>query len=172
MGLYMLHLLSDTKQDLGLYRDNMLGVTRLRGRSLEKMRQTIQRIFQEAGLKVIGTLGLEATDFLDIFLDLRAGTHRSFVKEGDRPTYVHSQSNHPPNMLNNKGWGLIRGYLCLTPMRTYSIRQSQSIKMHKTGASINILSCIPYNTLVPSSTLVYPIMSAIPNSTLVYPEIP
>ena len=95
VGLYLLHLLKDTKQDLGLYRDDMLGVTRLRGRSLEKMKQKIQSIFQEAGLKVIGTVGLEATDFLDIFLNLRTGTHRSFVKEGDRPTYVHSQSNHP-----------------------------------------------------------------------------
>ena len=70
MGLYLLHLLKDTKQDLGLYRDDMLGVTRLRGRSLEKMKQKIQSIFQEAGLKVIGTVGLEATDFLDIFLNL------------------------------------------------------------------------------------------------------
>ena len=70
VGLYLLHLLKDTKQDLGLYRDDMLGVTRLRGRSLEKMKQKIQSIFQEAGLKVIGTVGLEATDFLDIFLDL------------------------------------------------------------------------------------------------------
>ena len=42
VGLYLLHLLKDTKQDLGLYRDDMLGVTRLRGRSLEKMKQKIQ----------------------------------------------------------------------------------------------------------------------------------
>ena len=106
VGLYLLHLLKDTKQDLGLYRDDMLGVTRLRGRSLEKMKQKIQSIFQEAGLKVIGTVGLEATDFLDIFLNLRTGTHRSFVKEGDQPTYVHSQSNHPPLVLKNIGLGV------------------------------------------------------------------
>ena len=47
--LYLLHLLKDTKQDLGLYRDDMLGVTRLTERSLEKMKQKIQVIFQEAG---------------------------------------------------------------------------------------------------------------------------
>ena len=70
------------------------------------MKQKIQSIFQEAGLKVIGTVGLEATDFLDIFLNLRTGTHRSFVKEGDRPTYVHSQSNHPPLVLKNIGLGV------------------------------------------------------------------
>ena len=89
VGLYLLHLLQETGVDLGLYKDDLLGVTRLRGRSLEKMRQRITAIFQENGIKVIGTVGLEATDFLDIFLDLRAGTYRSFVKEGHLPIYVH-----------------------------------------------------------------------------------
>ena len=55
---------------------------------------------------MIGTVGLEATDFLDIFLNLRTGTHRSFVKEGDQPTYVHSQSNHSPLVLKNIGLGV------------------------------------------------------------------
>ena len=103
VGLYLLHLLQETGADLGLYRDDLLGATRLRGRPLEMLRQRIQAIFQENGLKVVGTVGLEATDFLDIFLDLRAGTYRSFVKEGDLPTYVHSQSNHPPSVLKNIG---------------------------------------------------------------------
>ena len=108
VGLYLLHLLKETGVDLGLYRDDLLGATRLTGRPLEKMRQKITTIFNENGLKVIGTVGLEATDFLDIFLDLRAGTYRSFVKDGDQPTYVHSQSNHPPTVLKNIGPGVNR----------------------------------------------------------------
>ena len=106
VGLYLLHLLQETGVDLGLYRDDLLGATRLKGRPLERMRQRISAIFEENGLKVIGTVGLEATDFLDIFLDLRAGTYRSFVKDGDLPTYVHSQSNHPPSVLKNIGPGV------------------------------------------------------------------
>ena len=106
VGLYLLHLLQETGVDLGLYRDDLLGVTKLKGRPLDRMRQRIQAIFEENGLKVIGTVGLEATDFLDIFLDLRAGTYRSFVKEGDLPIYVHSQSNHPPSVLKNIGPGV------------------------------------------------------------------
>ena len=106
VGLYLLHLLEETGVDLGLYRDDLLGATRLKGRPLERMRQKIQTIFQENGLKVIGTVGLEATDFLDIFFDLRAGTYRSFVKDGDLPTYVHGQSNHPPSVLKNIGLGV------------------------------------------------------------------
>ena len=68
------------------------------------MRQRITAIFQENGIKVIGTVGLEATDFLDIFLDLRAGTYRSFVKEGHLPIYVHIQSNHPPKSCKTSDW--------------------------------------------------------------------
>ena len=66
------------------------------------MRQRITAIFQENGIKVIGTVGLEATDFLDIFLDLRAGTYRSFVKEGHLPIYVHNQSNQNIGLGVNK----------------------------------------------------------------------
>ena len=58
VGLYLLHLLKVTGVDLGLYRDDMLGVTRTRGRSLEKMKQTIQSIFQAAGLKVIDSYSI------------------------------------------------------------------------------------------------------------------
>ena len=103
VGLYLLHQLQDTGVNLGLYRDDGLGVTKLKGRPLEKMRRKIQTIFKENGLKVVVTANLEATDFLDIFLDLRAESFRVFTKEGDIPTYVHSQSNHPPNVLKNIG---------------------------------------------------------------------
>ena len=103
IGLYLLHQLLDTGLDLGLYRDDGLGVTKLKGRPLEMMRKKISTIFRENGLKVVVTANLEATDFLDIFLDLRTETHRVFTKEGDIPNYVHSQSNHPPTVLKNIG---------------------------------------------------------------------
>ena len=103
VGLYMLDQLTKTNLDLGLYRDDGLGVTNLRGRALEAKRQQIQQIFRESGLRVTITSNLEATDFLDIFLNLRSETYRVFTKEGDVPSYVHSQSNHPPNVLKNIG---------------------------------------------------------------------
>ena len=106
VGLFILSLLQPTGVDLGLYRDDLLGVTSLKGRPLEMMKQKITSIFQEKGLKVVGTVNLRATDFLDIFLDLQSGTHRPFAKEGDRPSYVHCQSNHPPSVLMNIGLGI------------------------------------------------------------------
>ena len=56
---------------MGLYRDDGLGVTNLKGRPLEAKRQQIQQIFRQHDLRVTITANLEATDFLDIFLDLR-----------------------------------------------------------------------------------------------------
>ena len=103
VGLYMLDKLAKTDLDLGLYRDDGLGATNLKGRALEAKRQQIQQIFRECGLRVTITSNLKATDFLDIFLDLRSETHRVFTKEGDIPSYGHSRSNHPPNVLKNIG---------------------------------------------------------------------
>ena len=103
VGMFMLDQLKQTNLDLGLYRDDGLGVTNLKGRPLEAKRQQIQQIFREHDLRVTITSNLEATDFLDIFLDLRAETFRVFTKEGDIPTYVHCQSNHPPSVLKNIG---------------------------------------------------------------------
>ena len=100
VGLFMLDKLRETDLNLGLYR---LGVTNLKGRPLEAKRQQVQQIFRQHGLRVTITANLEATDFLDIFLDLRSEKHRVFTKEGDTPTYVHHQSNHPPSVLKNIG---------------------------------------------------------------------
>ena len=103
VGLFMLNQLQQTNLNLGLYRDDGLGVTNLKGRPLEAKRQEIQQIFRQHNLRVTITANLEATDFLDIFLDLRSEKYRVFTKEGDTPTYVHHQSNHPPNVLKNIG---------------------------------------------------------------------
>ena len=102
-GLFMLDQLKQTNLDLGLYRDDGLGVTNLHGRPLEAKRQQIQQIFRQHDLRVTISSNLEATDFLDVYLDLRSETYRVFTKEGDLPTYVHHQSNHPPNVLKNIG---------------------------------------------------------------------
>ena len=91
VGIYLLSLLEPTGVNLGLYRDDLLGATSLKGRPLEMMRQKITSIFQKNGLKVVGAVNMEATDFLDIFLDLRAETHRCFAKEGDMPVQPHAQ---------------------------------------------------------------------------------
>ena len=79
-GLFMLDQLKQTNLDLGLYRDDGLGVTNLQGRPLEAKRQQIQQIFRQHDLRVTIFSNLEATDFLDIFLDLRSESYRVFTK--------------------------------------------------------------------------------------------
>ena len=51
-GLFMLDQLKQTNLDLGLYRDDGLGVTNLQGRPLEAKRQQIQQIFRQHELRV------------------------------------------------------------------------------------------------------------------------
>ena len=53
IGLYLLSLLEPTGVDLGLYRDDLLGATNLKGRPLEMMRQRITSIFREKNLSKI-----------------------------------------------------------------------------------------------------------------------
>ena len=46
VGLFLLHKLEEVKEvSKGLYRDDMLGVTKLKGRAAEKLKQSISRVF-------------------------------------------------------------------------------------------------------------------------------
>jgi hypothetical protein len=49
---------------------------------------------------------LGRVDFLDISLDLEKAIFKPYRKPGDRPRYVHSQSNHPPQVIKNIPAGL------------------------------------------------------------------
>ena len=89
VGMFMLDQLKQTNLNLGFYRDDGLGVTNLKGQPLEAKRLQIQQTFHEHDLRVNITSNLEATDFLDIFLDLRADNFGVFTKEGEIPTYVN-----------------------------------------------------------------------------------
>jgi hypothetical protein len=44
---------------------------------------------------------LKTVNFLDVTLDLAKNEYKPFWKPGDKPVYVHSQSNHPPQVLQN-----------------------------------------------------------------------
>ena len=44
---------------------------------------------------------LNQVQFLDVTFDLKNETYKPYIKPGDKPTYVHSDSNHPPSILKN-----------------------------------------------------------------------
>ena len=109
VGLFLMSRLAHIK-DLSsiIYRDDVLAVTRATSRQQERMRQEIVRVFSEYGLGITIFINLRRVDFLDITLDLDKGTFKPYRKPGDRPLYVNSQSNHPPQVIKNIPAGIER----------------------------------------------------------------
>ena len=103
IGLYLLHLLTNQIPGLevGLYRDDGLCVSGATKRVNEKLRQKIVKVFQENGLSITSIANCKSVEFLDTTLDLKSGTFKPYIKPGDKPTYVHSGSNHPPAIIKN-----------------------------------------------------------------------
>ena len=101
-----LFLLSEVKAkfpelNFGLYRDDgMAEHRRIGGRRLNAIRQGLQDLFQQHGLRItIEAPNMIVINFLDVTLNLEKGTYCPYRKPNDTPLYVHSKSNHPPNVL-------------------------------------------------------------------------
>ena len=58
------------------------------------------------GLRITITIDLKKVNFLDVTLNLEDETYKPYRKPGDRPLYVHSQSNHPPQIIKNIPMGI------------------------------------------------------------------
>ena len=58
-------------------------------------------IFANNNLKITVDANKKVVNFLDVTLDLNTGKFKPYSKPSTTPLYVHSQSNHPPNILRN-----------------------------------------------------------------------
>jgi hypothetical protein len=102
VGLLILDKLSNlvAKTDAGLYRDDGLIVLRnMRGRSTDKMRKNIIKLFKSVGFQIEIVTGLHSVDFLDVTLNLKNSTYLPYKKPNDTMLYVHTSSNHPQQIL-------------------------------------------------------------------------
>ena len=65
-------------------------------------KKRICKIFKENGLNITTeeTNG-KKVNFLDVNFDLENGLYRPYMKKNNKPLYVHMQSNHPLNILEN-----------------------------------------------------------------------
>ena len=98
VGLYLLDKLSllTGKGNTGLYRDDGLSAIRSSSaRQLDKLRKDITDLFKREGLSITIEINLQATDFLDITLDLANDKYFPYRKPGNDPLYIDAQSNHP-----------------------------------------------------------------------------
>ena len=103
VGLFLLSQLSEIlpKSCIGLYRDDGLAVTPARPRQVDILKKKICKVFADNNLRVTIEANMKIVNFLDITLDLENELFKPYMKENHTPTYVHSQSNHPPLVLKN-----------------------------------------------------------------------
>ena len=101
VGLFLLSKLQHLKLNLGLYRDDGLGVCSLTGRQTEKVKQEMCRIFERYHLQITTDVNHKIVNFLDITLDLDSGLFKPFSKPNNTILYVNKHSNHPPSITKN-----------------------------------------------------------------------
>ena len=88
------------KSNFVQYRDDGLALLRyLNGKETDKVRKNIIRVFKDIGFSLEIETNLKEVDFLDVSLNLQNGTYQPYKKPNDRLLYIHSLSNHPPNVI-------------------------------------------------------------------------
>ena len=98
-GLYILSCLKHLNVNLGLYRDDALGVADMTPRQMDMMKKEICKIFKQMKLSITIEVNIKVVNFLDITLDLNSGVHKPYMKSNDSPIYINQKSNHPPSIL-------------------------------------------------------------------------
>ena len=101
VGLFLLSLLQNLKLNLGLYRDDVLGVGTLTARQIEQKKKEICQIFKQQNLSITIEANHKVVNFLDVTLDLNSGIYKPYMKPNDTPLYVNKKSNHPPSIIKN-----------------------------------------------------------------------
>ena len=84
VGIYNLHLLKGIirKENVGLYRDDGLGVLRnLLGPETEGLRKQLIKIFKDCELNITIKMNLKTVDFHDVRFDLVNNTYQPSVKQ-------------------------------------------------------------------------------------------
>ena len=101
IGLFILSQMQHLDINVGLYRDDGLAVCNKTPRQVEQIKKQICKIFSDNKLKITIQANMKSVDFLDITMDLRNGIYKPYMKPNNTPLYVHSKSNHPPNIIKN-----------------------------------------------------------------------
>ena len=102
VGIFMQHQISQNYNvtHFGLYRDDGLAVFKnITGSESERIKKHLQAMFKRYGLDIIIECNKSIVDFLDVTLNLSNGTFRPYHKPDSNIQYIHTESNHPPNII-------------------------------------------------------------------------
>ena len=111
VGAFLLNEISRImdKKDIGLYRDDGLGVMRNIGRpEIERRKKRIIQVFKLHKLSITVQISPKVATFLDLELNLENGVHRPYRKPDNEPLYINANSNHPPNVLKQIPKGIAK----------------------------------------------------------------
>ena len=61
----------------------------------------MQRLFKEYDLEIAAESNQKIVNYLDVTLNLKDGTFRPYHKPDDQIQYIHTESNHPPNIIKH-----------------------------------------------------------------------
>ena len=100
VGSYLLSQLPETI-DVGLYRDDGLGISRQTPRRTDQIKKKICKVFTNNGLKITIEANKKVVNFLDVTLDLNKEAYEPYAEPNNTPLYVHRDSDHPPSILRN-----------------------------------------------------------------------
>ena len=70
------------------------------GPQMEKIKKHLQKVFKNTGLNVIIECNMKVVNCLDVSSNLNDGTYRLYQKPDIIIQYIHVDSNHPPNIIN------------------------------------------------------------------------
>ena len=106
IGLYMLFQLVIEaevigKEEICLYRDDILGTLSCDGPNMDRKRKDIIRIFKNEGLSVTCEINLKTVKFLDVCFNLENNSYKPYHKPNSKVQYVSTGSNHPKLVLDN-----------------------------------------------------------------------
>ena len=103
-GIYILSQLSNLlqREDIGLYRDDGLILLRNTNRQLmERIRKNVIKLFKEIDFEIEIETNLKTVKFLDVTFNLASSTYRPCRKPNDNLLYIHTPSNHPPQIIKH-----------------------------------------------------------------------
>ena len=101
VGSFVLNCLEHvfTKDEIGLYRDDGLGITRnASGPEIGRKTKRIIDISKQYGLTIVMHTNVKVVDFLDVRVDLNSNTFKAYRKPNNVPVYVNKQANHPTSI--------------------------------------------------------------------------
>ena len=81
--------------NVGLYRDDALGVLDCRPRQADLKKKEICKIFRELNLSITIEVNVKVVNFLDITMDLSKGIYKPYMKPGNTPLYVNKKKQPP-----------------------------------------------------------------------------